>query len=93
MEKRWLYQTLPPINEINELGKQLNINSYLTAILLQRGINDFETAKKFFRPSLDQLHDPFLMQDMEAAVNRIKSAIDNSERILVYGDYDVDGVT
>lgn len=93
MEKRWLHQSLPPVHEINELGKQLNINSYLTAILIQRGITDFQTAKDFFRPSLDQLHDPFLMQDMDRAVNRIKTAIDKKEKILVYGDYDVDGTT
>jgi len=61
--------------------------------LLQRGIHDFESGKKFFRPTLDQLHDPFLMKDMAAAVNRLKAAIDKNEKILIYGDYDVDGTT
>lgn len=93
MEKRWIHNSIPDSQEIAELGKTLNINSYLTAILLQRGINNFETAKDFFRPSLAHLHDPFLMQDMTKAVLRIKKAIDNNEKILIYGDYDVDGTT
>lgn len=93
MEKRWINYPLPPVQEIADLGKELNINSYLTAILLQRGINDFASAKKFFRPSLEHLHDPFLMQDMEKAVVRLKQAIDRNEKILIYGDYDVDGTT
>src|SRR5258708_7176932 len=93
MEKRWINYPLPPVQEISDFGKELNINSYLTAILLQRGINDFASAKKFFRPSLEHLHDPFLMQDMEKAVVRLKQAIDKNEKILIYGDYDVDGTT
>ncbi len=93
MEKRWINYPLPPVQEISDLGKELNINSYLSAILLQRGINDFASAKKFFRPSLEHLHDPFLMQDMEKAVVRLKQAIDKNEKILIYGDYDVDGTT
>jgi single-stranded-DNA-specific exonuclease len=93
MEKRWVYNTIPPAETVQEFGKTLNINSYLATVLLQRGISDFESAKKFFRPTLDQLHDPFLMKDMEHAVTRLKKAIDNQEKILVYGDYDVDGTT
>lgn len=93
MEKRWIYHPLPSTQDISELGKKLNVNSYLTAILLQRGIVDFESAKNFFRPTLDHLHDPFLMQDMEKAVTRLKKAIDSNEKILIYGDYDVDGTT
>jgi single-stranded-DNA-specific exonuclease len=93
MEKRWIYNPLPSTQDISELGKKLNVNSYLTAILLQRGIVDFESAKNFFRPTLDHLHDPFLMQDMEKAVTRLKKAIDSNEKILIYGDYDVDGTT
>jgi single-stranded-DNA-specific exonuclease len=93
MEKRWVYNPVPPPDQITEFGKKLNINAYLTAVLLQRGINDFESAKKFFRPSLDHLHDPFLMKDMVLAVARLKRAIDNNEKILIYGDYDVDGTT
>ncbi len=93
MEKRWTYQVVPSPEKITELGKALNINAYLAAILLQRGIDDFETAKNFFRPSLSHLHDPFLMKDMAQAVARLKNAIDNNEKILIYGDYDVDGTT
>ncbi len=93
MDKRWINYPLPPVKEITDLGKELNINSYLTAILLHRGITDFASAKKFFRPSLEHLHDPFLMQDMEKAVVRLKQAIDGNEKILIYGDYDVDGTT
>jgi single-stranded-DNA-specific exonuclease len=93
MNKRWIYKPIPERSDIDALSKSININSFLSAILIQRGIKDFESAKKFFRPSLDQLHDPFLMQDMHAAVDRLKKAIDNNEKILIYGDYDVDGTT
>src|SRR5882672_8763538 len=93
MEKRWIYNAVPSAEKITELGRVLNMNPYLATILLQRGISDFESGKKFFRPTLDQLHDPFLMKDMASAVNRLKTAIDKNEKILVYGDYDVDGTT
>lgn len=93
MNKRWQYKQTPDRDEVLALSKVLNVNEYLCAILLQRGIKDFESAKNFFRPSLDHLHDPFLMQDMDKAVERIKQAIDRKEKILVYGDYDVDGTT
>ncbi len=93
MEKRWIYNSVPPPDQIAEFGKILNINHHLAAILLQRGISDFDSAKKFFRPSLNLLHDPFLMKDMAAAVTRLKTAIDSNEKILIYGDYDVDGTT
>lgn len=93
MERRWLYKKIPPRDQIEQLSKLINVNSCLSTILLQRGINDFETAKKFFRPQLSDLHDPFLMRDMDKAVQRLKSAIDNQEKILIYGDYDVDGTT
>jgi len=65
----------------------------LSSLLIQRGIHTFEQAKKFFRPSLDDLHDPFLLKDMDIAVSRIEKAIANNENILIYGDYDVDGTT
>ena len=93
MSKRWIYKNLPASADVDALTKSININTHLSAILLQRGITDFESAKKFFRPSLDQLHDPFLMKDMHEAVERLKNAIDLHEKILVYGDYDVDGTT
>ena len=65
----------------------------LPCYYLQRGIETYEEAKTFFRPSFDDLHDPFLMKDMDKAVKRIEKAIDKGENILVYGDYDVDGTT
>jgi single-stranded-DNA-specific exonuclease len=93
MQKRWIYKNIPAAETIEALGKAININASLATILLQRGIIDFESAKTFFRPSLDHLHDPFLLKDMEPAVVRLKSAIDKNEKILIYGDYDVDGTT
>ena len=93
MDKRWLIKELPIQKQIEELSQAININSYLAAILIQRGITDFETAKDFFRPALEQLHNPFLMKGMEKAVARLKKAIDSQEKILIYGDYDVDGTT
>lgn len=93
MVKRWLCKEIPSREKVEQLSKAINTNSYLTSILLQRGISDFDAAKKFFRPSLNDLHDPFLMKDMEKAVKRLKKALDNEEKILIYGDYDVDGTT
>ncbi|MHA7129588.1 single-stranded-DNA-specific exonuclease RecJ [Algoriphagus namhaensis] len=78
---------------ITRLKEQINVDGILANILLQRGVHDFEQAKEFFRPSLDSLHDPFLMKDMDQAVNRILEAIRKEEKILIYGDYDVDGTT
>jgi len=93
MVKRWSYKEVPASEQIEQLSKAININRYLSAILLQRGITTFDEARDFFRPSLEKLHDPFLMKDMDKAVNRLKSAIDRDEKILIYGDYDVDGTT
>ena len=78
---------------IQKLAGELNIHPVLAQLLVQRGINTFDEAKHFFRPSLNDLHDPFLMKDMDKAVDRISNAILNKEKILVYGDYDVDGTT
>ena len=93
MEKRWLLKETPSQDQIEKLSKSINTNPYLTAILLQRGITDFDSAKRYFRPSLDHLHDPFLMKDMDKAVRRLRKALDREEKILIYGDYDVDGTT
>ncbi len=93
MQKRWIYKDTPPPEQVEGLSKAININAYLSTILLQRGITNYESAKSFFRPSLDHLHDPFLLKDMNHAVDRVKSAIDTNEKILIYGDYDVDGTT
>lgn len=93
MDKRWLLKEIPAHAQIEQLSKAINLNPYLCAILLQRGITDFESARKFFRPSLEELHDPFLMKGMDKAVARLKRALDANEKILIYGDYDVDGTT
>ena len=91
-DKRW---TLKPVNEttVNELQNTLNIHPALCRILALRGIKNYEEAKLFFRPELSQLHEPFLMKGMQKAVERISTAIEWHERIMVYGDYDVDGTT
>lgn len=93
MEKRWIYKEVPATEAVEKLSKEININPHLSTVLVQRGIADYTSAKNFFRPSLDQLHDPFLLKDMQQAVDRLKRAIDTGEKILVYGDYDVDGTT
>ncbi len=92
MEKRW---HLLPINEkvSGNLKDNLKINQSICSILVNRGIDTFEKAKAFFRPTLDMLHSPWLMKDMEKAVERIDKAIHSKEKILVFGDYDVDGTT
>jgi len=92
-------QTRWKINEsfdkllVNKLQNDLSIDKINATLLAQRGITDFDSAKDFFRPSLDKLHDPFLMKDMDKAIARINLALHNKEKILVYGDYDVDGTT
>jgi single-stranded-DNA-specific exonuclease len=92
MEKRWTILTADE-EKVNELQSQLKIHPALCKILVQRGIEDFEAAKKYFRPSLDELHDPWQMKDMDKAVERIIKAVNAKEKILVFGDYDVDGTT
>lgn len=93
MERKWIVK-YGGDNEIRKkLGASLNIAPNLAGLLLQRGIESYEEARSFFRPQLSDLHDPFLMQDMDLAVNRLNQAIKNKEKIMVYGDYDVDGTT
>ena len=91
-QKRW---TILPSNEaeINALHKELNVSKTICNILTQRGINTFNNSKDFFVPSLEMLHDPYLMKDMDKAVDRVEKAISTQEKILVFGDYDVDGTT
>lgn len=93
MIKKWIKKPLPEPDLVKNLSSAININPVLASILLQRGVHNYDEAKNFFRPSLNQLHDPFLMKNMENAVSRLQSAISNNEKILVYGDYDVDGTT
>ena len=90
---RWTLKTTPNITSVQQLSKDLSIDDTLSKLLVQRGISTFEEAKKFFRPSLEELHDPFLLKDMDLAVSRIEKAIASNENILIYGDYDVDGTT
>jgi single-stranded-DNA-specific exonuclease len=93
MDKVWNYRAQGDINDIKHLSAALNVNMVIANILVQRGIRTFNEAKAFFRPKLTELHDPFLMKDMDLAVERLQRAIDNQEKVLVYGDYDVDGTT
>lgn len=90
---RWNIKEKPDTFRVQNLAKALQIDATLAELLVLRGITDFDEAKHFFRPSLNDLHDPFSMQDMVKAVSRIETAIEKGERILVYGDYDVDGTT
>lgn len=90
---RWTLKPEPLGVEVNHLCEVLQIEPLLAKLLLQRGVRNYEEARAFFRPSLEDLHDPFLMKDMQKAVDRIERAIENEERILVFGDYDVDGTT
>ena len=82
MEKRWVLMPTGNSETIQKLAGELNIHPILAQLLVQRGINTFEEAKHFFRPSLNDLHDPFLMKDMDKAVDRISNAILNKEKIL-----------
>ncbi|TAH06700.1 MAG: single-stranded-DNA-specific exonuclease RecJ [Sphingobacteriia bacterium] len=92
MQKRW---TILPTDEaeVSQLYSSLNVNKTFCGILIQRGINSFDKAKEFFRPALSNLHSPWLMKDMDKAVDRLFRAFENKEPILIYGDYDVDGTT
>lgn len=93
MEKRWVAQEKADAQLVEKLSEELKVDKTLAGMMVRRGLNTFDEAKAFFRPTLDQLHDPFLMKDMELAVLRIERAIRNDENILIYGDYDVDGTT
>ena len=93
METKWILHQPVDKQLVDEIVKVLGIDENLATLLVQRGITSFEEAKTFFRPQLSQLHDPFLMTDMDKAVDRVLQAINNGEKLLVYGDYDVDGTT
>ena len=93
MEKVWNLKPQGDSNEMKHLSAALNVNMVIANLLVQRGIKTFSEAKHFFRPRLSDLHDPFLMKDMDKAVARIEQAVDHQEKVLVYGDYDVDGTT
>lgn len=90
---RWTLKPKPDVVKVKALQNALQINETLAHLLVQRGIDNYNDAKAFFRPSLSNLHDPYLMKDMDKAVRRIEEAFTTKENILVYGDYDVDGTT
>ena len=90
---RWTIKPKPSEEKVKNLAAALNVEEFVASLLVQRGIETFEEAKKFFRPTFADLHNPYLMKDMDKAVERIEKAIENEENILVFGDYDVDGTT
>lgn len=92
-ETNWVVQECKDQETVSRLSSELGIDPVLAELLVQRGIKTFEEARVFFRPNMDRLHDPFLMQDMDKAVERLHEAITSNQKILVYGDYDVDGAT
>ena len=93
MKKRWIVNKNIPDEAISELAQKLQITTFLSRLLLLRNIRNYEEAQSFFKPDLKELHDPFLMKDMEKSVQRIQTAIDNHEKVLIFGDYDVDGTS
>ncbi|WP_207226841.1 single-stranded-DNA-specific exonuclease RecJ [Cecembia calidifontis] len=93
MEYKWMIREKADPKTVESLSKEINVNPTLANMLVNRGVDSFQKAKDFFRPDLDKLHDPMLMKDMDKAVARLAKAIQHEEKILVYGDYDVDGTT
>lgn len=93
MKTRWTIKPKPDEAQVQLLARSLNLQPLLAELLVQRGIATYEQARLFFKPTLDDLHDPYLMKDMDKAVHRILKAVEQHEKILVYGDYDVDGTT
>jgi len=93
MDKLWKLRKQGDQNEVKHLSAALNVNMVIARLLVHRGIKTYDEAKAFFRPRLSDLHDPFLMKDMDKAVERLHRAITNQEKVIVYGDYDVDGTT
>lgn len=90
---RWTLQPKPDPVKVGGLAEALHVDTLIAELLIQRGVETYDDARKFFRPTLDDLHDPFLMKDMDKAVARIEDAVAQGENILVFGDYDVDGTT
>lgn len=93
MQKRWVLKPKNNSDKVERLKAELGVNDIVANLLVSRQIETFDQAKQFFRPSLEHLHNPFLMKDMDIAISRIEKAIGNKEKILIYGDYDVDGTT
>ncbi len=93
MSQRWIYSEEPDEEIVDRLSSSLGFGTFESKILVLRGIDNYQKAREFFKPNLNDIHNPFLMKDMQLAVDRIATAIENGEKILVYGDYDVDGTT
>ena len=93
LETEWKYADLPEPEKVKSLCESLGVKEDVVQLLINRGISDFDEAKTFFRPSFEDLHDPFLMKGMDKAVSRLEEALGNGEKLLIYGDYDVDGTT
>ncbi|HAN49509.1 MAG TPA: single-stranded-DNA-specific exonuclease RecJ [Amoebophilaceae bacterium] len=93
MAKRWIFRSPPETHQVSFLAASLSVHPTIASLLVQKGITNFDQAKAYFRPSLEALHDPFMMKNMDKAVHRLARALGHKEPILVYGDYDVDGVT
>ena len=92
-EKKWNLMEQADPAKVEKLSAEVGIDRVLAELLVKRGVETFDQARSFFRPNLADLHDPFLMKDMDVAVERLHKAISSGEKILVYGDYDVDGTT
>jgi single-stranded-DNA-specific exonuclease len=93
MQKRWFVRAPQDSTTVEDFRSELKVDTVVAELLLQRGIDSYQKAEAFFRPKLEHLHDPFLMRDMDVAVDRLLTAIDKKEKVLLYGDYDVDGTT
>ena len=93
LEKSWKFAEGPPTSEVEALAEALQVDEPIAWLLCHRKVCSFEQAREYFRPDLTKLHDPFLMKDMDKAVERLAEAISRGEHLLIYGDYDVDGTT
>ena len=93
MQKRWLIKSAQNSTTVEDFRSEIKTDSIVAELLLQRGIDSVERARDFFNPSLEQLHDPFALLNMDKAVSLLDQSIENQSRILLYGDYDVDGTT
>ncbi len=93
MSQKWIYKPEPNEDIVDGISSSLGFGTLESKILVMRGIDNYQKAREFFKPNLNDIHNPFLMKDMQLAVDRVATAIENGEKILVYGDYDVDGTT
>lgn len=93
MSQKWIYKPEPDEETVDAISSSLGFGTFESKILVLRGIDNYQKAREFFKPNLNDIHNPFLMKDMQIAVDRIATAIENGEKIMVYGDYDVDGTT